>query len=112
KRISGMPRRGAALALVRSLLRFARGHGYGREELIQMIRGLSRRDWTENHGPGEVRQPSPVGVAALASASGGNGTALANRPGTGLPSVLASRSVAGASAVADTPVRTADRSSR
>src|SRR5690242_17129260 len=73
---------------------------------------LSERDWTENRDLGEARQPSPAGVAALVCPSGGNGPALANRPGTGLPSVLASRSVAGASAVADTPVRTADRSSR
>lgn len=78
----------------------------------RMIRDLPRDALWRNRGSGDARQPSPAGAAALVSAGGGNGPALANRPGTGLPSVLASRSVAGASAVADTPVRTADRSSR
>ena len=38
--VAGTPQRGAVLTQVRSLIEFARRHGYGREELIQMIRDL------------------------------------------------------------------------
>ena len=37
--VAGTPQRGAVLAQARSLVQLAR-HGYGREELIQMIRDL------------------------------------------------------------------------
>ena len=35
--VAGTPERGAVLAHVRNLLEFARQHGYGRSEIIQMI---------------------------------------------------------------------------
>lgn len=38
--VAGTPQRGAVLTQARSLVRLARRHGYGREELIQMIRDL------------------------------------------------------------------------
>jgi GntR family transcriptional regulator len=38
--VAGTPQRGAVLTQVRALVQFARGHGYGPEELIQMIRDL------------------------------------------------------------------------
>ncbi|MGH3231231.1 MAG: GntR family transcriptional regulator [Streptosporangiaceae bacterium] len=38
--VAGTPQRGAVLTQARNLVRFARRHGYGREELIQMIRDL------------------------------------------------------------------------
>jgi GntR family transcriptional regulator len=38
--VAGTPQRGAVLAQARSLVHFARRHGYGREELIQMIQDL------------------------------------------------------------------------
>jgi GntR family transcriptional regulator len=38
--VAGTPQRGAVLTRARSLVQFARRHGYGREELIQMIRDL------------------------------------------------------------------------
>jgi len=38
--VAGTPQRGAVLAQARSLVQFARRHGYGREELIQMIQDL------------------------------------------------------------------------
>ena len=38
--VAGTPQRGAVLTQARSLVQFARRHGYGREELIQMIRDL------------------------------------------------------------------------
>jgi len=38
--VAGTPQRSAVLTQVRSLIEFARRHGYGREELIQMIRDL------------------------------------------------------------------------
>jgi GntR family transcriptional regulator len=38
--VAGTPQRGAVLAQARGLVQFARRHGYGREELIQMIQDL------------------------------------------------------------------------
>lgn len=38
--VAGTPQRGAVLAQARSLVQFARRHGYGRDELIQMIQDL------------------------------------------------------------------------
>jgi GntR family transcriptional regulator len=38
--VAGTPQRGAVLAQVRGLVQFARGHGYAREEIIEMIRSL------------------------------------------------------------------------
>jgi GntR family transcriptional regulator len=38
--VAGTPQRGAVLSQARSLVQFARRHGYGREELVQMIRDL------------------------------------------------------------------------
>jgi len=38
--VAGTPQRGAVLTQARSLVQFARRHGYGREELIQMIQDL------------------------------------------------------------------------
>jgi GntR family transcriptional regulator len=38
--VAGTPQRGAVLTQARSLVQLARRHGYGREELIQMIRDL------------------------------------------------------------------------
>ena len=38
--VAGTPQRSAVLTQARSLVQFARRHGYGREELIQMIRDL------------------------------------------------------------------------
>ena len=38
--VAGTPQRGAVLAQVMNLLEFARQHGYGRHEIIQMIAGL------------------------------------------------------------------------
>ena len=38
--VAGTPQRGAVLTQARSLVQFARRQGYGREELIQMIREL------------------------------------------------------------------------
>ena len=38
--VAGTPQRGAVLTQARSLVRFARRHSYGREELIQIIRDL------------------------------------------------------------------------
>ena len=38
--VAGTPQRGAVLTQARGLVRFARRHGYGREELIQIIRDL------------------------------------------------------------------------
>jgi len=38
--VAGTPQRGAVLTQVRALVRFARRHGYGPEELILMIRDL------------------------------------------------------------------------
>src|SRR5579863_155693 len=38
--VAGTPQRGAVLTQARNLVRFARQHGYGREELIQLIRNL------------------------------------------------------------------------
>lgn len=39
--VAGTPQRGAVLSRARDLLDFARHHGYSREELIQIIEGLS-----------------------------------------------------------------------
>ena len=38
--VAGTPQRGAVLTQARNLIQFARQHGYGREELIQMISDL------------------------------------------------------------------------
>ena len=38
--VAGTPQRGAVLTQARSLVQSARRHGYGREELIQIIRDL------------------------------------------------------------------------
>src|SRR5499425_2170362 len=38
--VAGTPERGAVLARTRELLDFARHHGFGREEVIQMIESL------------------------------------------------------------------------
>jgi GntR family transcriptional regulator len=38
--VAGTPERGAVLTQARSLVQFAGRHGYGRDELIQMIRDL------------------------------------------------------------------------
>jgi GntR family transcriptional regulator len=38
--VTGSPQRGAVLAQARKLIEFARQHGYGRAELIQMISEL------------------------------------------------------------------------
>jgi GntR family transcriptional regulator len=38
--VAGTPQRGAVLTQARGLVQFARRHGYGREELIQIIRDL------------------------------------------------------------------------
>jgi GntR family transcriptional regulator len=38
--VAGTPQRGAVLSNVRSLVQFARQQGYGRDEVIQMIRDL------------------------------------------------------------------------
>jgi GntR family transcriptional regulator len=38
--VAGTPQRGAVLTQVRGLVQFARRHGYGREEIIEMIRDL------------------------------------------------------------------------
>lgn len=38
--VAGTPQRGAVLAQVMNLLEFARQHGYGRHEIIQMIASL------------------------------------------------------------------------
>ncbi len=38
--VTGTPKRGAVLAQARALVEFARQHGYGRAELIQMITDL------------------------------------------------------------------------
>lgn len=38
--VAGTPQRGAVLGQVRSLVQFARQHGYGRDEVIQMIMDL------------------------------------------------------------------------
>jgi hypothetical protein len=38
--VSGTPQRGAVLACARELVRFARQHGYRRQELIDMIASL------------------------------------------------------------------------
>lgn len=38
--VAGTPQRGAVLGQVRNLVQFARRQGYGRDEVIQMIRDL------------------------------------------------------------------------
>jgi GntR family transcriptional regulator len=38
--VAGTPQRGAVLARTRDLLEFARHHGFGREEIIQIIESL------------------------------------------------------------------------
>lgn len=38
--VAGTPQRGAVLTQVRGLVQFAQRHGYGREEIIEMIRDL------------------------------------------------------------------------
>ena len=38
--VAGTPQRGAVLARTRDLIEFARHHGFGRDELIQIIQGL------------------------------------------------------------------------
>jgi len=38
--VAGTPQRGAVLSQARTLIQFARQQGYGRDELIQMIRDL------------------------------------------------------------------------
>ncbi|MGH3397167.1 MAG: GntR family transcriptional regulator [Streptosporangiaceae bacterium] len=38
--VAGTPQRGAVLDQARSLVQFGRRHGYGREELVQIIRDL------------------------------------------------------------------------
>jgi GntR family transcriptional regulator len=38
--VAGTPQRGAVLSQARNLIRFARQQGYGRDEVIQMIRDL------------------------------------------------------------------------
>jgi len=38
--VSGSPQRGAVLARARDLVEFARHHGFGRDEVIQIIEGL------------------------------------------------------------------------
>jgi DNA-binding transcriptional regulator YhcF (GntR family) len=40
--VAGTPERGAVLAKVRELIEFARRHGYGHAEVIQMIEALPR----------------------------------------------------------------------
>jgi GntR family transcriptional regulator len=39
-RVSGTPERGAVLSRARELVQVARRHGYRREELIELIKGL------------------------------------------------------------------------
>jgi len=39
--VVGSPQRGAVLGRARDLVDFARQHGFGRDEIIQMIEGLS-----------------------------------------------------------------------
>ncbi|HUK93763.1 MAG TPA: GntR family transcriptional regulator [Gaiellaceae bacterium] len=39
--VAGTPQQGAVLARTKELVRFARAHGYRRQELIQMIESLS-----------------------------------------------------------------------
>jgi len=38
--VAGTPQRGAVLARTRDLVEFARHHGFGRDEIIQIIQGL------------------------------------------------------------------------
>ncbi len=38
--VAGTPQRGAVLSQARHLIQFARQHGYGRDEVIEMIRDL------------------------------------------------------------------------
>jgi GntR family transcriptional regulator len=38
--VAGTPQRGAVISQVRNLIQFAGRHGYGRDELIQMIKDL------------------------------------------------------------------------
>jgi hypothetical protein len=38
--VSGAPPRGAVVARARELIGFAQRHGYGRDELVEMIRRL------------------------------------------------------------------------
>lgn len=38
--VAGTPQRGAVLARTRDLLEFARQHGFGRDEIIQIIQSL------------------------------------------------------------------------
>lgn len=38
--VAGTPQRGAVLARIQDLLEFARHHGFGRDEVIQIIQGL------------------------------------------------------------------------
>jgi GntR family transcriptional regulator len=38
--VAGTPQRGAVLSQARNLLQFARHHGYGRDEVIQMINDM------------------------------------------------------------------------
>jgi GntR family transcriptional regulator len=38
--VAGTPQRGAVIGQVRSLIEFAAGQGYGRDEVIEMIRDL------------------------------------------------------------------------
>jgi GntR family transcriptional regulator len=38
--MAGTPQRGAVLARTRDLLEFARHHGFGRDEIIQLIQSL------------------------------------------------------------------------
>jgi GntR family transcriptional regulator len=38
--VVGTPQRGAVLTRARELVEFARRHGFGRDEVIQMIEGL------------------------------------------------------------------------
>ena len=38
--VAGTPEQGAVVAKARELVRFARAHGYRREELIELIEGL------------------------------------------------------------------------
>ena len=39
-RVTGSPRRGIVLSQARELVRLARRHGYGQDELVEMIQGL------------------------------------------------------------------------
>ncbi len=49
-RVAGTPQRGAVLAKASELVKFARQHGYGREELLEIIQNLPRDLSTRSDG--------------------------------------------------------------